>query len=165
MSTKRLPLIAFALVASVFAVGCGAPGTVEGIFDQADFSLRTNDPLARASGSDGDVVVVLAEQDGETLRTVTVSLPRAEHMPRQKAVEVGPEATQPSIEVTVGRLTREDRGDGVEVISSEDATRAQSTGGTVTIEDLAPDVAGTFSIELDDGGHLDGVFTARMTED
>jgi hypothetical protein len=154
-------------VLTVLATGCAAPGWADGIFGETDFELRSQDPLAQAGGSERDMLVVMAEIDGETLRTVSIGLNRFQTLPHGEPVDAGdgsPGDARPFVDVTVGELVREDRGDGVEIISSDNATRAASTGGSVTLDELGAQVAGSFRVDLDDGGYLEGSFLAERVE-
>lgn len=149
------------------SIACGAPGMADGVFSHADFSLRSDDPLAQVGGSQRDMLVVMAETENETLRTVAVGLNRFLSLPRGTPAEAGtgePGDLRPFVEVTVGALIVEERNDGVQLISSVDPVRATSVAGTVTLEELEPEVSGTFAVDLDDGGHLVGSFVAQRAE-
>jgi len=156
-------VVALALV--LLSSACSAPGAVEGVFGGEDFTLQCATPLSKTFASGRDSVVVLSEYDSETLRTVNLQIPRFGELPVGEAVEVGGGDTgdaRPWVDVVVGELVVDTRSDGVEIISSENAKRAWSVGGTLILEDRTNDaLAGTFAVELDDGGFLDGTFVAQ----
>lgn len=112
------------------------------------------------------MIVVMAERDGETLRTVSLTLPHAAALPVGTVMEVGTGAAddqRPVVDAVVGDLVVDVRSDGARVISSVNAVTAVSTGGTLTVGSRdAGSVAGTFQVELDDGGHLRGTFAAAL---
>lgn len=155
------------VIAAVVLSGCSAPGAVEGVFSDASFHLLCAQPLAKPVASERDMLVVLSEHDSETLRTVNVRLPGAATWVVGEPVRVGrgaPDTDSPTVEVTVGDLLVDVRGDGVEILSSTNTVRASSVGGTLVLEERSADgVSGTFDVQLDDDGYLEGHFAAVMT--
>ena len=164
--TRALPLLTLLTLATTVALaGCAVPGSVDGIFHSDPFTLRATSPLTKPTASGRDRLVVLAENDSETLSTVSLHLVGFDEMPVNEAVDVGTGAFadhRSSIEVVVGEGAVVDtRADGVELLSSKDPVRSASTGGRITItEKTAQQTSGEFHVKLDDGGYLDGVFTA-----
>ena len=140
---------------AVAAGACEAPAMVEGIFAHERFRLESEER---------DMLVVLSQVDGETLSTISLMLPDFVSLPLGAAVAVGTGAAtdpRPSLEVAVGALLVETRADGVEVLSSTDATIAVTVGGAFTLEDASEgQITAAFRVDLDDGGYLAGSFTA-----
>lgn len=149
---------------AVAAGACEAPAMVEGIFAHERFRLESEAPLSKENGSERDMLVVLSQVDGETLSTISLMLPDFVSLPLGAAVAVGTGAAtdpRPSLEVAVGALLVETRADGVEVLSSTDATIAVTVGGAFTLEDASEgQITAAFRVDLDDGGYLAGSFTA-----
>lgn len=110
------------------------------------------------------MVVVLSQIDTETLSTISVTLPGFSALVLAETVEVGTGSyrdLRPSLKVAVGALLVETRPDGAQIISSTDAVVAASVGGTFTLDGASDDeIAGTFDVDLDDGGYLAGSFVA-----
>ena len=155
-------IVAVAVV--VASVGCAVPASVDGVLKGQGFTLRSNSPLSKPDASGRDTVVVLSEMESETLRTVNLHITNTADIALGAAVEIGTgafEDKRPSVLVTEGDLVTETREDGVNVISSENDVRAESVSGTLTItERTADEISGSFHADLDDGGYVDGVFTA-----
>lgn len=154
---------ALALLGLVSA--CGAPATVEGVFANDTFRLESESPLTKPTASGRDMVVVLSQVDSETLRTVTLVLPQIKELPLGEVLDAGTGAygdDRPSLEVAQGDLLVETRPDGVDIISSTNNVFAHATAGTFTLDERNVDgsLAGSFSIDLDDGGFLEGSFVA-----
>lgn len=164
--TSRL----LAVCASLGLAACAAPASVEGVFSGDGFRLDCETPLAKPTASGRDMLVVLAETDGETLRTVSVRLPRTADLPLGEPLAVGSgdgDDPRPSVDVVVGDLVVDTRSDGVQILSSENAVRAASAGGSLTLDertgasaDAPAELAGSFRVDLDDGGYLEGTFVA-----
>lgn len=164
-ATSRL----MAVCASLGLAACAAPASVEGVFSGDGFRLDCETPLAKPTASGRDMLVVLAETDGETLRTVSVRLPRTAELSHGEPLAVGNggDDARPSVDVVVGDLVVDTRSDGVQILSSENAVRAASAGGTLTLDertgasaDAPAELAGSFHVDLDDGGYLEGTFVA-----
>jgi hypothetical protein len=161
----RLPstCLALALVSvCVGGTGCALP-VIEGIFDQRDFALFDDTPEARGESGDETLLVFLDVDDnaGE-LRTVSVDLRALSTLPVGSAIEVGSGAwddARPSVEVVEGSLVTEQLSDGGTLMSTgDDARRAASQTGTITLDENGDTVAGSFDVDLDDGGYLHGAF-------
>lgn len=145
-----------ALLVLIGSVGCAAPASVDGVFHNSSFQVHAADPLMKATASGRDKLVVLSEHDSETLRAVNLTLVGVDDLALDTPAPIGD-----GVEAIEGHVVIDTRADGVEVVSSENDTRAQSTGGTVTLTERTADaLSGTFQVDLDDGGYLDGVFTA-----
>lgn len=158
----RLVRSLLAAALAVAAGACAAPATVEGVFGGEDFRLDSDAPLSKPTGSGRDMVIVLSQIDSETLSTVSLTLPLFTSLPIGEAVDVAAYGgQQPSLKATVGDLLVEARPDGAEIISSTNARVASAVGGTFTLDDATDtEIAGSFSIDLDDGGFLEGSFVA-----
>lgn len=154
-----------ALAVLAIASACGAPATVEGVFASDTFRLESQSPLTKPTASGRDMVVVLSQVDSETLRTVTLVLPKIAELPIGEPLDVGTGDFgdfRPSLEVAQGDLLVETREDGVDIISSTNNVFANATAGTFTLDGRDADgtLAGSFSVDLDDGGFLEGSFVA-----
>jgi hypothetical protein len=160
MTSALRPMIA--AVAVLGAVACSAPASVDGVVRGDGFSLRCTSPLTKPTASGRDRVVVLAAHDSETLRSVNLHLKDVAGLPLNTPLTVGSaESPLPSVEAVVGDLVVETREDGVQLLSSDNNRSAASTSGTLTLTELDDaGVAGTFHVDLDDGGYLEGEFTA-----
>ena len=110
------------------------------------------------------MVIVLAQSDDETLSTIGIVVPAFASLAPGAPVTVGAGANgdpRPSLKVAVGALLVETRADGAELISSTDAIGAATVGGTFTLEGVSEtEIAGSFTVALDDGGYLEGAFVA-----
>lgn len=160
-------VIATALVAVLAGSACAAPANVDGVVRGDGFTMRCMSPLTKPTASGRDRMVVLADHDSETLRSVNLHLKNVASLPLNVAVDVGvaedPDA--PSLEAVVGDLVVDTREDGVQLLSSDNDRRAASIGGTLTVTELDDtQVSGTFHVDLDDGGYLEGEFTAFPSE-
>lgn len=159
--------ICLALVAVLGAgsTGCALP-VIEGVFDSRDFAIFDETPEARGQARD-EVLLVFLEMEGEErLRTVSVDLRDASTLPVGEALDVGDGSfgdQRPNIEVVEGSVIRDRLPDGGELISTgDDAKRAMSVGGVVTLEENdAGTVVGSFRVDLDDGGYLEGRFASE----
>ena len=162
--------VAALAVVATLAVGCAVPAEVEGIVRGEAFQVRDPRPASKATAAGRDAYLVLSENDGETLRTVTVRLPEIAAMPVGEDVDVGARENQdglPHVEVAEGALVTEQRADGAEILSAADPRFATSVGGTIRLDEKGRDLVGSFHVLLDDGdvgGYVDGVFVVRAPE-
>jgi hypothetical protein len=156
-------LMVVALAALGLGSGCALPN-IEGIFGGEDFALFDDTPEARGQTNDRLVLVFLEHNDVE-LRTVTVELRNVEALPRGVPLEVGAgdfADLRPVVDVVQGTLVETIRDDGVRILSTtDDARRARSVSGTLTLDDTAT-VGGSFRADLDDGGWLQGLFGSAL---
>jgi hypothetical protein len=142
--------------------GCALPA-IEGVFDQRDFVLFDDTPEARGDTNDDALLVFLDLDDVQArMRTVSIDLRAVRDLPIDEAIEVGDgtwDDPRPAVEVVEGALERQQLDDGGELITTgDDARRATSLSGTLTLEENGAAVAGTFVVDLDDGGYLRGSF-------
>jgi hypothetical protein len=157
-------------MAAVFvsgSTGCALP-VIEGIFDRRDFAIFDDKPEARGQ-SDDEVLLVFLEMEGdgadERLRTVSVDLRGVSQLPVGEAIDVGDGSFsdgRPNVEVVEGSVVREQVAGGTLISTGDDAKRAMSVEGIVTLEqnDADGSVAGSFRVDLDDGGYLEGRFAS-----
>jgi hypothetical protein len=144
------------------STGCALP-VIEGIFDQRDFALFDDTPEARGEAA-GETLLVFLDVDSNArkLRTVSVGLRDVARLPVGDALEVGSGAwddARPSVEVVEGTLVEEALSDGGTLMTTgDDARRAVSATGTITLDDAGDTIAGSFKVDLDDGGFLEGSF-------
>ena len=158
----RAFLASMLLVAASLFTGCAAQGTVEGIFQQQDFKITDFAPKAHINHGAEVAVVTLSESsfDGqrEILRLVNITLSETNTLHSGDVIEVG-EDLDAELGVSTGDLVRMELENGSTLISSENNDFAHAVQGTVTIDESSDDVlAGSFSVELNDGGHLQGSF-------
>jgi hypothetical protein len=142
--------------------GCALP-VIEGIFDQRDFALFDDTPEARGESGDETLLVFVDIDDtARELRTVSVDLRALSTLPVGSEIEVGSGAwddERPSVDVVEGTLITEPLADGGTLMSTgDDARRAVSLNGTITLDENDETVAGHFDVDLDDGGYLRGSF-------
>lgn len=160
--------ICLAMVAVLVSggTGCALP-VIEGIFDSRDFVIFDDTPEARGHSDDEILLVFLELEGGETerLRTVSVDLRAISTLPVGEAIDVGDGSfgdTRPNIEVVEGSVVREQVARGTLISTGDDAKHAMSVDGTVTLEhnEASGAVVGSFRVDLDDGGYLEGRFAS-----
>lgn len=164
--TTRICLAMVAVLVSG-STGCALP-VIEGVFDRRDFAIFDDTPEARGQATDEVLLVFLeleGEGDSERLRTVSVDLRAISTLPVGEAIDVGEggfDDDRPNVEVVEGSVVREQVASGTLISTGDDAKRAMSVEGTVTLEqnDADGSVAGTFRVDLDDGGYLEGRFAS-----
>ncbi|MBM4282554.1 MAG: hypothetical protein FJ137_17980 [Deltaproteobacteria bacterium] len=160
-SCLALALIGFAAGGS----GCALP-VIEGVFDQRDFALFDDTPEARADSGD-EVLLVFLDVDRAVgqLRTVSVDLRGLSSLPAGEPAAVGTGAwddDRPAVEVVEGTFIEETlEGGAVLMTTGDDARRATSEAGSVTVDEQGDTVAGRFTVDLDDGGFLTGTFRSQ----
>jgi hypothetical protein len=107
-------------------------------------------------------ILVLSEESNGLLKVVTISIPQPDEQPLNTAIPIGStiksDALLPGVEVAVGDVVEEERSDGARIVSAEDPDFAHSEKGSITLYEKGATLSGEFSIDLDDGGHLDGTF-------
>jgi hypothetical protein len=163
--TTRICLAMVAVLVSG-STGCALP-VIEGIFDRRDFAIFDDTPEARGQSGDG-VLLVFLELEGqgeqERLRTVSVDLRALSTLPVGEAIDVGDGSygdDRPNVEVVEGGVVREQVAQGTLLSTADDAKRARSIEGAVTLEhNDGGDVIGSFRVDLDDGGYLEGRFAS-----
>lgn len=166
--TSSLHTLCLAFAVTGWSMGC-APA-IEGIFDDRDFALFDDVPEARAQVND-DVVLVFADidEDAGHIRTVSVDLRGLSALGVDDAVAVGTKAwddARPCVDAVEGPLVVEEIPGGGRLFSvdADAAVRAVSVGGTITLTENDADsgaVAGSFRVDLDDGGYLEGAFRSQ----
>jgi hypothetical protein len=158
-----LSLILGGLVCS--GSGCALP-VIEGVFDQRDFALFDDTPEARGeAGADVLLVFLDVDRPAAELRTVSVDLRGLKNLDVGEELVVGTGAwddQRPSVEVVEGSLVEETLDDGgILMTTGDDARRAASLGGTITLDENGDTVSGRFTVDLDDGGYLNGSFRSH----
>jgi hypothetical protein len=166
----RSARICLAMVAVLVSGGSGcALPVIEGIFDRRDFAIFDDTPEARGQSGDG-VLLVFLELEGqgtsERLRTVSVDLRDLPSIPLGEVVEIGDGSLsdpRPNVEVVEGAVVREEVASGTLISTGDDAKRATSVSGTLSLEERGDDggLTGSFRADLDDGGYLEGRFSSR----
>jgi hypothetical protein len=149
------------LVAVMCLTACAVPAEVEGIVSGEEFLVRDPRPASKATAEGRDAYLVLSENDGATMRVVTVRMPDVAAMPLHEDVAVGARddgSGLSHVEVAHGALLVETRSDGAQILSQKDPQFAMSTAGTIRLDERGEDLSGAFHVDLDDGGYLDGVF-------
>ena len=159
MGIRMSKMVAAALLMSAFGVGCGAPTQVEGTAHAEPFSILDDAPAFRADESAGWVYLSMAEEDGETMRVVGITIPDQEVLVVDEPVAIGSSEDDGAIfvDVSSGDLVVTERTGGGRILSTENTKFATSVKGSVTFTSLDPYV-GEFTVELDDGGELTGTF-------
>lgn len=151
----RSLLLAPLLALGLFGVACGAPSTVEGVVSGGEFRIRDERPELNPGHE--RVTVVLAEEAGDALRVVTLSLPHVEALPLEVPLAVGgPEGV--GVRAAYGELVEMVRSDGVRVLNTLSPVIVEAVEGEVVIETIEPLLAGSFEVVLEDGGRLVGDF-------
>ena len=146
------------LVASfAFQLACGTFSSVEGIVQEEGFVVRDASPGARWVGD--RLVVMVSEEDGQTLRVVTLSLPEAGNLPVGTPIAIsGEKSGQPFVDVAWGDLDVQHRSDGARILSTIDTQFQHGTEGFLTLQREETSLHGTFEVTLGDGGYLEGAF-------
>jgi hypothetical protein len=163
--TTRICLAMVAVLVSG-STGCALP-VIEGIFDGRDFAIFDDSPEARGQSDDG-VLLVFLELEGqgehERLRTVSVDLRALSTLPVGEAIAVGDGSfgdARPHVGAVEGSVVREQVAQGTLLSTSDDAKRATSIAGEMTLEENdGGSVVGSFRVDLDDGGYLEGRFAS-----
>jgi hypothetical protein len=143
-----------ALVVSTLASGCGAPA-IEGVFNDRAFSIANEQPERRGGGA----TLVFAEADDEAGVLRTVSLTLSSTSLTVGALALGEDVRVDAVEGTLVRVPLDNGTGKVLLTSGGDTTIAHASGGEVVVDDVSDaGISGSFSADLDDGGHLDGWF-------
>lgn len=137
--------------------GCSAPAMVEGVVASQDYVIQDNNPSLRVAA--GQMHIVLNEEDGDQLRVVTLEVSDIDALPLGEQVAFGNDDSAPQATVSQGDLQVIERSDGARIVSSENNTFYDVTAGTLTIYDRDELINGEFTLELTDGGHLEGSFS------
>lgn len=150
------------MIASVWMLsGCYAPSEAYGILSGQVFRVLDEAPELHQHPTTGDMIVVLAESNGETLTTVVVTLPSEMQDVLDEPLEVGHRGKAPcSVQVSSGTLEVTTRKDGTRVANAVDPTIATSTGGTLTLRASGDVWAADFSVQLEDASAVRGSFNA-----
>ncbi len=157
MNRVTLSLLVSLVVTAFLGSACAfdVPAMVDGHVQGSAFSIRDDFPVVRPQ-HDGQQLVVLGDHSDGELRLVQIRLPADSALPLDEPVAVGGAGLE--VTASFGTLESELRSDGVRVVSSSDATEVAALGGSVTLASLAPVLAGTFEVTLEDGGSLTGEF-------
>ncbi len=161
---KPICLAVLALGSLLPATGCALP-VIEGVFDDRDFAIFNDVPENR--GQSGDhVLLVFVDIDDTQLRTVSVDLPAVSTLPVGEDIDVSEAGgdDRPVLEAVEGTVVREQiKGRSDLITVKDDAIRARSIGGSFSLSESSDDgdLVGAFRVDLDDGGFLEGSFTAR----
>ncbi len=160
--TARITLPCLALVMAAGGTGCALP-VIEGVFDAREFAVFDDTPEARGQSDDGVLLVFVdIDEAGGRLRTVSVDLHGLPGLPAGDEVDVGDGSwadRRPSVEVVEGSLVTEPLPEGGTLMTTgDDARRAVSEAGSLTLEENGDVIAGSFAVDLDDGGYLRGTF-------
>lgn len=146
------------LVASMCCqLACGTFSSVEGIVQEEGFIVRDASPGARWVGD--RLVVMVSEEDGQTLRVVSLSLPNAESLPDNTPIDISVEDSgQPFVDVAWGELDVQRRSDGARILSTIDTKFRYGVQGALTLQRADGVLSGNFEVTLSDGGFLEGSF-------
>jgi len=158
--TLRAVAAAALLVLGSLITGCGAQGTVEGVFHDQDFSITDFAPKAHFNQKAQMAVVTISEGlmegDREVLRLVTLKLNGSDDLSVGDVIDV--DGDHAEMDVSTGDLERIELANGNTLISSSNNDFASAVSGTITLDSVDDVLAGTFSVDLDDGGYLEGTF-------
>ena len=148
---RTLVLLSLLVVGS----GCAAPASVQGVFHNQDFSVTCLTPQVNRIEANPIVDAIFAETENGRMRTVVLTLDPTQ--PRNAGGSIAIDGTHAQLTVSEGPLVVETVSDGRTIISSDNATQASSTKGSVELTSVEP-LSGRFVADLDDGGHVVGVF-------
>jgi hypothetical protein len=150
----RLIIVATTLM---LGVACAAPATVDGVVAGDTFTIRDDDPTLRPRHE--GATLVLADQSGNMLRIVTITLPDVDTLPLEEDIPFADNADEgPVLEASFGTVEEIVRSDGVKVLNSTDSVGYTALEGTLRIETAEPLLSGSFRATLDEGGALEGSF-------
>lgn len=154
---KKLYQFGPALVVSLLVTACQAPGVVDGVAFESDYSIRDMQPAVRAIGD--SFYLVLSEKSGERMRVVTVEVPDTTIIEIDKPITLGPDGqVEPSVSVSTGDLVVLDRADGEKIYTTDNTVFTNIVSGTLTFTTYGETIEGNFRAELTDGGFIDGQF-------
>ncbi|MCP4502985.1 MAG: hypothetical protein GY822_23865 [Deltaproteobacteria bacterium] len=156
---RLVPLLALTFLFSSLMSACAVPAMVEGIVHGEDFKIIDLNPAARFDQRQEQIVVTIAEQDADTLRLVTLKLDDASDVAAGDVFEIETDDKECfSVDVSTGDLETLTLGNGNTVISASNNVFSHALSGTLVVDSFDEEFAGTLDVELDDGGHLQGVF-------
>ena len=160
---QRSLLSAASLLVLLLSVGCSAPAWVQGVVNDSDFAVTDAAPVSRVDTRNDEINVVISEEDADQLRLVTFTLCDASQLVVGKTYPIGTEEDgRTFLRVSQGDLDISYRSDGARIVSSVNNVFTGSVSGSVTIDSLDGVIAGTFSAELSDGGHVEGQFATSQ---
>jgi hypothetical protein len=149
MNLRRFLLIT--LLALPGAVACGAPSGVDGEVEGEAFTVSDQQPELKRHERTGDTQIVLAEDDGDLLRTVVV------FVESETNLEVGePIAFGEGVSLMVSEGVSIDLGNGV--INAKDPKFHGVVKGEIIFTSLGDPIVGEFWAELENGGYIEGTF-------
>ena len=133
-------------------------GVVEGVALNEDYRVQDQAPATRVT-SDEKLIIIIAEEDGVDLRVVTVTLPEFAAFPLGQEVVIGAKGSgAPYLKASVGELDDFTRNDGVHVLNSKNTRFSEALQGTLFLDEENGELIGSFSADMEDGGHLEGSF-------
>ena len=152
------PLQNLAIAALMMLASACGPQTFVEINTASEGSFTVADPAPTVRPYQDGVMVVLTEEQEEQLAVVTIELPDVDSLEQGEVVNI--DDTGITITASRGDLEVINRADGSRVVNSRDARSFTATAGTFTLDSREP-LAGTFEVELEDGGMLVGAFVTR----
>jgi hypothetical protein len=153
---NKLISITFAAL-TMLTAACGPQAFVE-VDTAAEGSFTVADPAPAVRALQAGVFVVLAEEQGDELALVTVEVTDLAALEVGQTVQIAEAGI--AIEASRGDLEVIERSDGARIVNSQNTRSFPATGGVFTLDSVEP-LAGTFAVELKDGGMLSGTFVAR----
>lgn len=153
-----------ALTAVAILSACGVPGFVEGIAYGSDFTIRDDRPDLRPQHDDA-ALVVLAEQEWDSLRVVSLSVPAFSDLSDEQEIAIGTRDEGGAwVEVAQGPIEESVRSDGVKVLNTLTPRFVNGAGGSVLLTKVDAELFGTLEVELEDGGWLRGSFAVEIAD-
>ncbi len=141
---------------------CGAPAFVEGVAYDRDFTIRDDQPDLRPQHDDA-ALVVLAEQEWDTLRVVSLHVPAFSELSDEQELEIDVrEEGGAWVEVAQGPVEESVRSDGVTVLNTLTPRFVNGAGGSVLLHKVDGELFGALEVELEDGGWLQGSFAVAL---
>lgn len=154
-------LALFATIAAItLGVGCGVPAEVEGEVLGEAFAVRDDSPEFRVTEATGEATIVLAEEDGDSIRTLVMVIPAETNIEVGVPVPLVEEGSGKEgifMELSEGLLEEIVQGD-TRIINAKDPDYFNIIGGTVVFDSLSDPISGTFVAEIEGGGVIRGSF-------
>lgn len=147
-------------VFAVFCVSCSAAGSVDGVVEQGEFTIR--DPAPGSRWVHEDLVVMMSEDDGTLLRVASLRIPNLRDASEDELILHFGEAGEAELEVAYGPLVVQERSDGARILSTSHTEFRRAISGLAALEWQGGRLLGEFRAELESEGYAEGSFVIAM---
>lgn len=158
-----------ALVATMSALSalmsCAAAGSLDAVVEQSEFTIR--DPSPGGRWVRDDLVVMMSEEDGVSLRVATLRIPgpRITDLRTSPTADVGltlGEGGDAGLEVAYGPLSVFERSDGARILSTSHTEFRHALSGAVVLRWQGEHLLGEFRADLEGDGYAEGNFIVAL---